>query len=61
MVKKLNEEVIRGMSKPAIAARMQRDGMITQDMTPERLRAFIADESKAWGPIVQQVGLAKKK
>jgi tripartite-type tricarboxylate transporter receptor subunit TctC len=61
MVKKLNEEIARGMAKPEIAARMRRDGMITQNMTPERFRAFIAEETKVWGPVVQQVGLAKKK
>jgi tripartite-type tricarboxylate transporter receptor subunit TctC len=61
MVKKLNEEVARGLAKPETAARLRRDGMITKSMTPEQFRQFIAEEKKVWGPVVEQVGLAIKK
>jgi tripartite-type tricarboxylate transporter receptor subunit TctC len=61
MVKKLNEEIRRGMAKPEVAARLRRDGMVSQDLTPDQFRQFIIDEKKVWGPVVQQVGLAVKK
>jgi tripartite-type tricarboxylate transporter receptor subunit TctC len=61
MVKKLNEEVNKAMTKPEVAARMQRDGMITNPMTPEQFHEFIAKEKKVWSPVVEQVGLAVKK
>jgi tripartite-type tricarboxylate transporter receptor subunit TctC len=61
LVTKLNEEVARGMAKAEVAARMRRDGMITKHMSPDQFRAFIGEEAKVWGPVVQQVGLAVKK
>lgn len=61
IVKKMNEEIIRGLKKPEIAARMRRDGMVTNFMTTEQFRAFIEQETKAWTPVVHQVGLAVKR
>ena len=61
IVKKVNEEIIRGLKKPETATRMRRDGMVTNFMTPDQFRAFIEQEKKVWTPVVQQVGLAVKK
>jgi tripartite-type tricarboxylate transporter receptor subunit TctC len=61
IVKKVNEEIIRGLKKPETATRMRRDGMVTNFMTPDQFRAFIENEKKVWTPVVQQVGLAVKK
>jgi tripartite-type tricarboxylate transporter receptor subunit TctC len=61
IVKKLNEEVNRAMTSPEVAARMRRDGMITNPMSPQQFGKFIADEKRAWSPVVEQVGLAVKK
>ena len=61
MVKKLNEEINKAMTKPEVAARMRRDGMITNPMNPDQFKQFIANEKKIWSPVVQQVGLAVKK
>lgn len=61
IVKKLNEEVNRAMTSPEVAARMRRDGMITNPMDPARFQKFIAEEKRIWSPVVQQVGLAVKK
>ena len=49
------------MSKPEVAARMRRDGMIADPMTPEQYAAFIDHETKLWRPVVEQVGLIEKK
>jgi tripartite-type tricarboxylate transporter receptor subunit TctC len=61
MVKKMNEEILRGLAKPEVAARLRRDGMVPNAMTPEQFQQFIAQEKKVWTPVVQQVGLAVKK
>lgn len=61
IVKKINEEIIRGLKKPEVAERMRRDGMVTNFMSPEQFRDFIAAEKKVWSPVVQEVGLAVKK
>ena len=61
IVKKMNEEIIRGLKLPAIAARMQRDGLVQNNMTPQQYEKFIAEEKEVWAPVVQQVGLAVKK
>jgi tripartite-type tricarboxylate transporter receptor subunit TctC len=61
IVKKLNEGVNKAMTSPAVAARMQRDGMIINPMSPEQFHQFIASERKTWSPVVEQVGLAVKK
>jgi len=49
------------MTSPEVAARMRRDGMITNPMDPARFQKFIAEEKRVWSPVVQQVGLAVKK
>jgi tripartite-type tricarboxylate transporter receptor subunit TctC len=61
ILKKLNEEVNKAMTKPEVAERMRRDGMITNPMGPEQFQQFIANENKVWSPVVEQVGLAVKK
>jgi tripartite-type tricarboxylate transporter receptor subunit TctC len=58
MVKKINAEVIRGLTQPAVAARMRHDGLVQHNMTPEQFTAFIKEEKKTWAPVVKQVGLA---
>jgi tripartite-type tricarboxylate transporter receptor subunit TctC len=61
MVKKINQEIVRGLKQPEVAARMRRDGLVQHNMTPEQFAKFIAAEKVAWTPVVHQVGLAVKK
>ena len=61
IVRKVNEEINKGMRKPEVAARMREDGVVTKAMTPAEYRAFIEAEVKVWAPIVEQVGLAVEK
>jgi tripartite-type tricarboxylate transporter receptor subunit TctC len=61
LVKKINEEVIRGLKEPKTAERMRHDGLVTNAMTSEQYSKFIESEGKVWGPIVKQVGLAVDK
>jgi tripartite-type tricarboxylate transporter receptor subunit TctC len=60
IVKRINEEVIRGLKVPQVAARMQRDGLVQQHMSPEELRSFIQREREVWDPVVRKAGLAVK-
>jgi tripartite-type tricarboxylate transporter receptor subunit TctC len=61
IIRKVNDEINKGMQKPEVAARMRQDGLVTQAMTPEEYRAFIEAEARIWTPIVKQVGLAVEK
>jgi tripartite-type tricarboxylate transporter receptor subunit TctC len=61
IVKKMNEEIIRGLKLPEIAARMRRDGLVQHNMTPNEFEKFIDEEKVTWAPVVQQVGLAVKR
>jgi tripartite-type tricarboxylate transporter receptor subunit TctC len=61
IVRKVNDEINKGMRKPEVAARMRQDGVVTQAMTPDQYRVFIEQEAKLWAPIVKQVGLAVEK
>jgi tripartite-type tricarboxylate transporter receptor subunit TctC len=61
IVNKMNEEIIRGLSKPEVVARMRRDGLVTNNMNPAQFNQFILDETKTWIPVIRQVGLAVKK
>jgi tripartite-type tricarboxylate transporter receptor subunit TctC len=58
IVKRINEEVIRGLKVPQVPERMQRDGLVQHHMSPDELRSFIAKEKEAWAPVARQVGLA---
>lgn len=60
IVKKLNEEIVRGLAKPEIAERFKRDGLIAEAMSPEQLARFIDSEAKVWGPVVKAAGLEAK-
>jgi tripartite-type tricarboxylate transporter receptor subunit TctC len=61
LVKKINEEITRGLAKPEVADRMRRDGMVVHPMTPEEYSVFIDKETKVWGPVMEAAGLTKKK
>ncbi len=61
LVKKINEEILRGLAKPEIAERMRRDGMIVDPMTPEQYAAFIEKEIRIWGPVMKDAGLTAEK
>ena len=61
LVKRINEEIQRGLAKPDVAERMRRDGMIVEPMTPEQFSAFIDKETKVWAPVMKAAGLTAEK
>ena len=61
LVKKINEEILRGLAKPETAERMKRDGLIVDPMTPEQYAASIDKETAIWGPVMKAAGLTTEK
>jgi tripartite-type tricarboxylate transporter receptor subunit TctC len=57
---RLNREIAAIMAKPEVAARMRRDGLLTENMSPEQFTKFVAAESARWTPLIQRAGLAGK-
>jgi tripartite-type tricarboxylate transporter receptor subunit TctC len=57
IVDKVNREVIRGMAKPEVQERMRRDGLLTESMSSEQLKAYIEAEVTRWRPVIESVGL----
>src|SRR5262245_27769082 len=60
ITQKLNREIAVGMSRPDVQARMRRDGLLTQSMSPDEFTQFVAAESARWTPLIQRAGLAGK-
>ena len=60
IVDRLNREIAAAMAKPEVQARMRRDGLLTEAMSPEAFTAFVAAESARWTPLIQSTGLAGK-
>jgi tripartite-type tricarboxylate transporter receptor subunit TctC len=60
IVMRLNREINTIMAKDEVQARMRRDGLLTESMTPERFTQFVAAESARWTPLIQRAGLAGK-
>jgi tripartite-type tricarboxylate transporter receptor subunit TctC len=60
IVQKVNQEMIRAMSKPEMQQRLRQDGLITDPMTVEQLRALIQSEQQRWKPALERAGLIGK-
>jgi tripartite-type tricarboxylate transporter receptor subunit TctC len=60
IAERLNRAINAAMAKPEVQARMRRDGLLTQAMTPEEFTRFVAAESARWTPLVERAGLAGK-
>jgi tripartite-type tricarboxylate transporter receptor subunit TctC len=57
---RLNRAIAAVMAKPEVQQRMRRDGLLTQDMSPEEFTKFVAQESARWTPLIRRAGLAGK-
>ncbi len=57
---KLNREIGTAMAKPEVQARMRRDGLLTESMSPEAFTKFVASEGARWTPLIERTGLAGK-
>jgi tripartite-type tricarboxylate transporter receptor subunit TctC len=57
---RMNSEINRIMTSPAMAERMRKEGMIVEAMTPDQLRDLIQAETRFWRPAIEKAGLIQK-
>jgi tripartite-type tricarboxylate transporter receptor subunit TctC len=60
ILNKMNGEINKIMTAPAMAERMQKEGMVVEAMTPAQLQQLIETETRFWRPAIEQAGLMQK-
>ena len=60
IVERLNREVAAVMKRPEVQARLRRDGLLTEVMSPAAFTSFVAAEGARWAPLIERAGLAGK-
>ena len=58
LVRKLNDDINRVLSRPDVSKRLADLGNYVRVMTPEELSAFVKNERDTYGPLVKQLGLS---
>lgn len=57
---RMNGEIDKIMTAPAMLDRMRHDGMVVEAMTPAQLHQLIETETRFWRPAIEQAGLMQK-
>jgi tripartite-type tricarboxylate transporter receptor subunit TctC len=57
---RMNAEINKIMTAPAMTDRMRKEGMIVEAMTPPQLHELIQAETKFWRPAIEKAGLMQK-
>src|SRR5215212_3816155 len=57
IAEKINREMARMMSAPEVQKQMQRDGLVTKNMTIDEFGKFIDFEAARWKPVIERAGL----
>jgi tripartite-type tricarboxylate transporter receptor subunit TctC len=60
ILSKMNGEINKIMTAPAMVERMQKEGMVVEGMTPAQLQQLIETETRFWRPAIEQAGLMQK-
>jgi len=60
IINKVNRAVIRAMDSREARQRLQQDGLLSEPMSPQSLRSFVAAETARWKPVVERAGLIQK-
>jgi len=60
ILNKMNGEINKIMTAPAMLERMQKEGMVVEAMTPAQLQQLIETETRFWRPAIEQAGLMQK-
>ncbi len=55
IVDKLNREVRKFVATPEMQQRFRRDGLVSEDMSPAELKAYVASENTRWKPLIESV------
>jgi tripartite-type tricarboxylate transporter receptor subunit TctC len=56
---RMNSEINRIMTAPAMVERMRQEGMVVEAMTPEQLHQLIDTETRFWRPAIAKAGLMR--
>lgn len=57
IVDRMNTEISRIMTSPAITDRLRKDGMIVEAMSVPQLSRFLENERRIWAPAIEKAGL----
>ena len=57
---RMNSEISKIMTAPAMLDRMRREGMVVEAMTPAQLHQLIETETRFWRPAIEKAGLMQK-
>jgi tripartite-type tricarboxylate transporter receptor subunit TctC len=60
IVQKMNQAIVRAVSRPEVQQRLRQDGLVAEAMTVEQLKDHIAAETARWRPVLEQLGLVGK-
>jgi tripartite-type tricarboxylate transporter receptor subunit TctC len=61
IVRRLNREIRTMLKLPGVQARLVKETIETEDMSPAELTAFVAAEIKKWGPVAAAAVASEKK
>lgn len=54
VIDKLNKAVEKILAKPDVIKQLEGLGALTENMTPEQFKVFVADEVKLWGEVIRK-------
>ncbi|MBW8270252.1 Bug family tripartite tricarboxylate transporter substrate binding protein [Caldovatus aquaticus] len=57
VIARLNEELVRAMGTPELAAHTRNIGVEVVNMTPEQFNAFVRGECEIWRPLIRELGI----
>lgn len=60
MVDTFNRDLVRVLTKSALASRLRSQYMVTDTMSSEALTAFVAAERDRWAPVIKRAGVTAK-
>lgn len=57
IILKVNRAVIEAMNAPETRKKLEQQGLLTQNLSPDELRASIEEEAARWRPVIERSGL----
>jgi tripartite-type tricarboxylate transporter receptor subunit TctC len=60
ILSKMNREINKIMTAPAMLERMRKEGMVVEAMTPAQLQQLVESERRFWRPAIEKAGLIRK-
>ena len=60
LVQKIHREAARAMAQPQVQQMLRVQGFVTETMSHEQFKAFVAAEAARWKPVIEAAGLVAK-